>query len=371
MLKEIKKDDELINLILFAKNNNFKIAVASNSIKQTINTILANLGILDLIDLVIGNDDVKNPKPHPEMYWKCMSHFNTIPDRTVIFEDSIIGKLAVNDSKSNLIEIKNRKDLDKDKINTAIQIVNKTSVSSINKNLNIVIPMAGLGSRFLNSNYTFPKPLIDVLGKSMIETVINNIAIDANYIFIVQKEHYEKYNLEDMLNLISPNCKIIQTDTVLSGAAQTTMLAKEYINNDNPIIIANSDQYVNWDPREFIYDVMIKDVDGAILLFNSTHPKWSYVKINDFGFISEVAEKRVISNNATVGIYYWKHGSDYIKYAEQMIEKDIKVNNEFYVCPVYNEAILDNKKIYPFFVNKMWGLGTPEDLDLFLKEIKK
>ena len=115
---------------------------------------------------------------------------------------------------------------------------------------------------------------------------------------------------------------------------------------------------------------MEQDLDGGIVTFKSTHPKWSFVKINEQGYVTDVAEKNPISDIATVGIYYWKHGSDYVKYAEQMIQKNIRVNNEFYVCPVFNQAILDNKKIKTFDISKMWGLGTPEDLQLFLKQNK-
>ena len=110
-----------------------------------------------------------------------------------------------------------------------------------------------------------------------------------------------------------------------------------------------------------------QNVDGGIVTFKSTHPKWSFAKIDENNFVTEVAEKRPISTLATVGIYFWKHGKDYVKYAEQMIEKNIRVNNEFYVCPVFNEAIADGKKFKTYNINKMWGLGTPEDLDIFLK----
>jgi len=111
------------------------------------------------------------------------------------------------------------------------------------------------------------------------------------------------------------------------------------------------------------------EVDGGMLTFTATHPKWSFAKLNGEGFVSEVAEKKPISKIATVGIYYWAKGSDYVKYAEEMIRKDVRTNNEFYVCPVFNEAILDNKKVKVYSINErdMWGLGTPEDLDNFLK----
>ena len=145
-------------------------------------------------------------------------------------------------------------------------------------------------------------------------------------------------------------------------------MAKEFINNEKPLVMANSDQIVDWDSRQFMYDLYSKNADGGIATFKSTHPKWSYAKIDNEGLVVEVAEKKPISDNATVGIYYWKHGSDFIKYAEQMVEKNIRVNNEFYVCPVFNEAIADGKKIRIFNIEKMWGIGTPEDLNYFLEK---
>ena len=152
------------------------------------------------------------------------------------------------------------------------------------------------------------------------------------------------------------------------GAACTTLLAKELINNNEPLVMANSDQFVEWDSNEFMYSMTADNIDAGILTFNSTHPKWSFAKLNEDGFVSEVAEKKPISDIATVGVYYWNKGSDYVKYAEQMISKDVRVNNEFYVCPVFNEAIQDGKKVKVFPIEKMWGLGTPEDLDIFLKD---
>lgn len=240
-----------------------------------------------------------------------------------------------------------------------------------NDKLNVLIPMAGAGSRFESAGYTFPKPLIDVNGKPMIQVVIENLNLEANYIFVVQKKHREKYNLDSLLNLITPNCKIVETDGITEGAACTALLAKEYINNENPLFFANSDQFVEWDSNEFMYKMQETQVDGGIVTFVATHPKWSFAKVNQVtGLVEEVAEKNPISDIATVGYYYWKHGSDFVKYAEEMIEKDIRVNNEFYVCPVFNQAINDNKKIRTFNVKSMWGLGTPEDLKYFLENYK-
>jgi dTDP-glucose pyrophosphorylase len=234
--------------------------------------------------------------------------------------------------------------------------------------LNVLIPMAGAGSRFEQAGYTFPKPLIEIKGKPMIQIVVENLNIEANYIFIVRKEHRKKYNLDSFLNLISPNCKIVEVDQITDGAACTALLAKQYINNDMPLFFANSDQFAEWNSNEFMYKMNETNADGGIVTFEATHPKWSFAKINELGIITEVAEKNPISNNATVGFYWWKNGSDFVKYAEQMINKNIRVNNEFYVCPVFNEAIIDNKKIVNFTIEKMYGLGTPEDLKNFLSK---
>ena len=185
-------------------------------------------------------------------------------------------------------------------------------------------------------------------------------------LFLVQKEHYEKYNLQGLLTLIAPNCKIVQIDGLTEGAACTVLKAKEYINNNEPLIIANSDQYIKWNSFETISSFNHKDADGGILSFTSVHPKHSFAKVDGNGYVTEVAEKNPISNNATVGIYHWKQGADFVRYAEQMISKNIRTNNEFYICPVYNEAIQDGKKIKISSVDEMWGMGTPEELNNFL-----
>jgi dTDP-glucose pyrophosphorylase len=139
------------------------------------------------------------------------------------------------------------------------------------------------------------------------------------------------------------------------------------------MILTNSDQFIEWDSTDFMYQMNEKGYDGSIICFEATHPKWSFAKTDENGIITEVAEKKPISNQATAGIYYWKRGSDFVKSAEQMIEKDIRVNNEFYVCPTYNELIQDGKVIYnyPISSDKMWGLGTPEDLNYYLENYKK
>ena len=371
----VYRDEHLINNFIKLKNNGYVVAVASNSIKATIQIVLEKLGLLNLVDFYLSHEDVKISKPHPAIFWECMIRAISIPEYTVIVEDSNYGRLAATNSGARLLAVDSRKDLN----DAFFELINNILGEKIIRNkpwksdkLNVLIPMAGGGTRFQAQGYSFPKPLIDVKGKPMIQVVVDNLNIEANFIFIVQKAHYEKYNLKYLLNLLAPNCEIIQVDGMTEGAASTTLLAKDLINNNSPLLLANSDQFIEWNSNEVLYAFMNSKVDAGILTFESLHPKWSYVRLGDDGYAEEVAEKKPISKHATAGIYFWKKGADYVKYAEQMIKKEIRVNNEFYVCPVFNEAIEDKKKIRIFEIpkNGMWGLGTPEDLNYFIENNK-
>lgn len=369
-LQEISPSNQLTDLFEHLSRKGFKIAVCSNSIRKTVFTVLQKLELAKYTDLILSNEDVLNSKPHPEIFWTAMSKLSIDPEKTLIVEDSPHGLLAAARTKASVLRVNSPSDLDKDLMDDTISKVNKgykiVSPKWVDEELNVLIPMAGAGSRFTNAGYTFPKPLIEVKGKPMIQVVVENLNIKANYIFIIQKKHREQYNLETLLKLITSNCSVIETDGLTEGAACTALLAKKIIDNDKPLFFANSDQFVKWDSNEFFYKMNETKCDGGIVTFNATHPKWSYAKVNEKGLVTQVAEKNPISNLATVGFYYWKKGSDFVKYAEQMIEKDLRVNNEFYVCPVYNQAINDGLKIRTFVAEKMWGIGTPEDLNTFL-----
>ena len=368
-LLELKPNVEIKKLFEKLEADGYLIGVCTNSIRRTALVALSKIDLIEHCSLILSNEDVKNSKPHPEIYWKAMSVMSVLPEQTLIVEDSPPGLLAAARSKANYIRVANPYELNTDLIydNLKGETLNR---KWIDKKLNVLIPMAGAGSRFAQAGYTFPKPLIEVNGKPMIQVVVENLALDANYIFVVQKEHREKYNLDTLLNLIQPGCKIVETDGLTEGAACTALLAKEHIDNDNPLFFANSDQYVEWDSTEFMYEMQEKDCDGGIVTFKASHPKWSFAKVDENGIVTDVAEKNPISDNATVGYYYWKHGSDFVKYAERMIEKNIRVNNEFYVCPVFNQAIEDCKTIRIKEAKRMWGLGTPEDLNQYLIENK-
>ncbi len=366
-IKEIQPNLEIKQCLNTFSKLNYKIAVCSNSIKKTIFTILNKLDIIEYFDLILSNEDVLQSKPYPEIYWKAMSALKVLPEETLIIEDSPIGLLAASRSGASVMRVSSPDEILEKNINKYINIKKMKAVPKWkDEKLNILIPMAGAGSRFEQAGYTFPKPLIEVDGKPMIQLVVENLNLEGNYIYVVRKNHREKYNLDSLLNLITPGCKIIETEELTEGAACTALLAKDLINNDAPLFFANSDQFLEWNSNEFMYKMQETDADGGIVCFNSTHPKWSFVKLNENGLVEEVAEKNPISNIATAGLYFWKKGEYFVQYAEEMIRENKRVNNEFYICPIFNEAVKDNKKIRVFDVENMWGLGTPEDLKYFI-----
>jgi HAD superfamily hydrolase (TIGR01509 family) len=358
------------NILQILKKRGYSIICATNSIRETAKLQLIRKGFLEHIDYLYSNEDVNKPKPHPEIYMRCMLKANVSPMETLIIEDSPHGRKGAQECGAHLCAVRDCNDLTLEKIEEILNKVDKIG-SFIPKwhggAMNILIPLAGAGTRFEKAGYTFPKPLVEVNGKPMIQLVIENLNIDARHIFIVRKEHCDKYNLKSLLKLLSPNCEVIELDDITDGAACTALLAKKLINNGEPLLLANSDQFIEWDSNQTMYSMIADGIDGGILTFTSTHPKWSFVRTDEDGYVVEVAEKNPISNIATVGVYFWTKGSDFVNYAEQMIKKNIRTNNEFYVCPVYNEAVQDGKRVKCFPVKKMWGLGTPEDLTYFLE----
>ncbi|TSC88492.1 MAG: nucleotidyl transferase [Microgenomates group bacterium Gr01-1014_5] len=233
--------------------------------------------------------------------------------------------------------------------------------------LNIVVPLAGAGTSFIKAGYSFPKPLIDIDGKPMIQAVIENLTPEMKHKFILicRDEHYEKYALYQIFsNATKNNYECIRLSAPTRGAACTVLTAADYINNDSELIIANADQLIDADIDDFVEFARKEKLDGAIMTFKSNHPRWSYALTDDDSNVLQVAEKRVISDHATVGIYYFKTGRSFVESTANMIEKDITFNGEFYVSPVYNELIMAGKKvmIWPIKSSQMHSLGTPEDL---------
>jgi dTDP-glucose pyrophosphorylase len=238
--------------------------------------------------------------------------------------------------------------------------------------LNIVVPMAGAGSRFAAAGYTDPKPLIKINRLPMIQVVINNLrpARQHRFIFICQRHHVEDYSLAEKLSAWSPNCVVISLDGLTEGAACTVLSARELIDSHDELMIANSDQYIDVDINAYLAKLDNQRLDGLIMTMTASDPKWSFVGINDKGLVSRVVEKEVISNEATVGIYNFAKGSDFVCAADAMITRNLRVNNEFYVAPAYNQMIEDSKTVGTYNIGAeaagMYGLGIPSDLDLFV-----
>ncbi|MEK7616876.1 MAG: glycosyltransferase family 2 protein [Patescibacteria group bacterium] len=242
--------------------------------------------------------------------------------------------------------------------------------------INIVIPMSGEGKSFIQAGYTFPKPLIDINGKPMVQIVLENLTpkYKHKFILVCKKEHFDKYSMHQVfVNSIKGDFITIPLISSTQGALCSVLNAVDQISSNQELVIANADQIIDIDINKFIDFARKSKADGVIMTFKSHHPRWSYARVDEKGIILETAEKKVISDQATVGIYYFKAGSSFMKAAFSMIEKNIRFNNDFYVCPVYNELILEGKKIIKWEIKdvQMHGLGTPEDLNSYLNLASK
>lgn len=351
----------------------YTLYIASNTNEQFISTVLANIGLTHCFTKILSNQDVKNPKPNPEIYLKAFIEAGVAPDECLIFEDSITGQEAAIRSGAHVMGIEHPEDLTYQAVKNKIQSLKYKPIKWKSEKINVLVPMAGEGSRFKEMGYKTPKPIIDVQGLPMVGLVTHKLNIEANFIFVVKGEHCEQYNLEAMLNVMHPGCTIVKAWGKQGGAACSVLEAEQFINNDEHLVIVNSDQIWDWSSRLFYHWMTKENLDGGIVTFYDPdkNPKWSFAKTDEHGYVTEVAEKNPISHLATAGIYYFKHGSDFVRYAKQMIDKKITVNNEYYVCPVYNEFCLDNKKVKTFNIDRMWGLGVPEDLDFYLENHRK
>lgn len=213
--------------------------------------------------------------------------------------------------------------------------------------INILVPMAGKSLYFSESEFPFPKPLIEIGQKTMIEHVIQNLSSasrDVQFIFVISSADCRKFHLDSTLNIIIDHkCKIVRLDNETKGAACSALMAISHIANSSPLVIANSDQLFDDSLKDLIAD--LRDADAGVVTFESVHPRWSYVRLDDEGLVVETAEKRPISRHAIAGLYYFQHGRDFVEAAMRMIQKDSSVNGNFYIAPTLNEMILQGKKI--------------------------
>jgi NDP-sugar pyrophosphorylase family protein len=238
--------------------------------------------------------------------------------------------------------------------------------------LNIVLPIAGRGSRFAEKGYAQPKPLIPVCGRPMIDVVLENLRPKRPHrlILLVLQDHLDRYDIELVIRTQAPDALIVPVAQVTEGPACTVLLARDRIDSEAPLMIANTDQWVDVDINVYLDFMDSKSLDGLIMTMRAHDKKWSYVGFDAAGHIDRVVEKEVISDEATVGIYNYRRGSDFVAAADRMIAKNLRVSNEFYVAPAYNEMLAHGSVLGHFNIgsefNGMYGLGTPQDLEQFL-----
>ncbi|MEM0925913.1 MAG: glycosyltransferase family 2 protein [Planctomycetota bacterium] len=238
--------------------------------------------------------------------------------------------------------------------------------------LNIVIPMAGHGSRFQAAGYLDPKPLIPVHDIPMIRTVIDNLrpSREHRFHFLCQQSHIDDYPLAELLHEAAPGCEIRTLQNVTAGAACTVLLASDWIDNQTPLMIANCDQWIDFSIDQYLEAGMQEGIDAFLMTMRDDSPKWSYVKRNADGEIQGVVEKVVVSDEATVGIYNFARGCDFVNTAKEMNRENDRSKNEFYVAPVYSRLIRDRRQVETVSIGDagevMHGLGTPQDLESFL-----
>jgi len=356
------------------KNTGYKLACASNSIRTTVNLVLNKLNITQYFDLILSNEDVNNPKPSPDIYQKVMTSLDYLPTDTYIFEDSPIGLSAAKASRANVIHIHDSKDLNYSFITKSLKYKMRYIPWNENPNwkLRVIIPMAGEGSRFRQAGYTISKPLIPIQGKPMIMWVLDNLRSKDPEVQKRIEYHLcvRTHAIDELKHLSGVVFHPIQSLT--DGAASTVLTVREELLKDNnPMLIVNSDQYLEWEFDDFLETCVNPGYDGCISTFynpDSNDTKWSFAQLDKNGLVIKVAEKEYIGSNATTGIYYWQDGSKFVQYADEMIRKNERVKNEFYVCPVYNYLIRDGGNVRVSDCKKMWGLGIPEDLEKFRKE---
>lgn len=404
--KHVCPSEKVTAILESLKSRGFELACCSNSIETSMRLILNKMQILHFFHSVYGNDNkefcqqfpICGPKPHPGIYqFACLKN-GLKPQEVMICEDSFIGRQSALDSGCFLCPVESAEHLTLELINSYIDFFNtkknlQLSCSPwpmwiLTPKMNVLIPMAGCGTRFLQSHPNAIKPLIPAHPKkfgsmSMIELVVRNLNTRSHFTFVVQRAHQDVFNLTYWLPTLTKNYEsshssdVVIQDGVLPGAACSSLLARNIIAFDEPLLIANSDQFVECSTLQtFFYQLFHQKnlIDGGILTFTmddaqdiEERKKWSYAEVNpQTHFVTKIYEKIPVGPHATVGIYFWTKGSDYVKYAEKMLQNpSCKVNGEFYIAPVYNLAIADGKKFIIHDVEKMWGLGTPKDLAFF------
>jgi len=366
----------LTHLLTTLKSRGLRLFCVSNAIRKTVEESLKQLEIYDFFETFYGNEDAAEGKPSPALYLKAIEATGVSATDCLIVEDSHHGRQAAHASGAHVLEVEDAEDVTLELLQKALSQPFNSRYDGV-KCINIVVPMAGEGSRFKMAGYKDPKPFIPVASKPMIRWVLENMLpkepVPVKFHLIMRSDHLTMYPVHSLFEGMPPTVSfaVHLTRGLTEGAACSVLIAKSMINSSNPLVIVNSDQFLEWTSDSFYKSLLNPTYDGCILTFLQPDPKdikWSYASVNNDGLVTEVAEKKWISPFATVGLYGWARGSDFVSQAEQMIAKNIRTNNEFYVCPVYNEAIAAGQKVRVSLCKGMWGLGVPEDLEKFRRD---
>lgn len=355
----------------WAHERGIPISCCSNSIRETVRISLQKLAPLDWFSCILSNEDIETPKPHPQIYQEAVRRLGISSENVLIFEDSDVGKAAARAAGYPLIEVVDPLDITPSYLNMLLthRMLRPAPL------YNLVIPMAGLGSRFQTAGYTTPKPFLPVAGMPMFEWVLQNVIPTRlrDYVAIHLILREETVGLFREAASQFRNLHLHTVPALTEGAACTVLTVKDIINTDAPLVIANSDQFLEWDVDNFYRCLTHPDWHGVISTFyqpDSSDLRWSYANVNPEGEVTRVEEKQYIGPLATTGIYGWSHGADFVSDANKMIAQNIRVKGEFYVCPVYNTGIERGLRIRTLNCSRMWGLGVPDDYEFFLANYK-
>lgn len=353
----VKPDPELAILLHSVYESGFLLAVASNACQETVDACLKLLSVDCQFSWAVSPSANLRPKPSPDMYLWIMKAADACPATTIIFEDAPAGLKAAHASGAKVVQVNG--ELDHLEVLEAIA-QERLAYRYQWPELEVLMPMAGEGSRFRESGYHCGKPSIDVEGKSMAQAAFDSLGIDTMPTCLIRNRMAMVWAFQIML------------DKPTRGTTETCLKAKQLL-DDDPLLIANCDQILEWDHVAFYYFAQNTALDAIIVTFGCPEPdnKWSYCEVGNDGLVKRVAEKDPISAIGCTGVWFWKHGSDFVKYAEELIAKDIRVNGEYYLSLCYNLAIADGKKVGTFRVEKFHSLGTPELLDTYLKRNAK
>jgi HAD superfamily hydrolase (TIGR01509 family) len=353
-------------LFKFLKQKGIRISVVTNAHRETAYRFLIIHGLSTMVETILGNEDVVNNKPSPDGYLKAMREGESTGEETLIFEDTSHGLKAACGAGAYVVYVDKPTRINRKFVGQAIKDSEegrlKIAVPQV-YDLKVVMPMAGEGSRFRNAGYDVPKPFIEVDGKHMYETVLDSMGIQSERILLARRWGDARY---DLTKKPLRQTKVIEVALLTEGAACTVLLSRKEMTPEKSLIIVNSDNIVRFDYPRMMREVKRRKADGAIVVFTDTDPKWSFAKIGPDGYVTEVAEKNPISDQATAGVYFWTKSTDFAWYADRMIMQNKRVRNEFYVCPVYNEAVADGKKIIAYQAEAFHSVGTPEDLGEYL-----